>query len=115
MPEALHEAAQIDGATTWQRFWTITLPMLSPIVFFNLVVGIIGSFQVFTNAYIMTAGGPQDATLFTVLYLYRNAFEYFKMGYAATLAWMLFFIILFFTIVQFKLASRWVYYEGSAR
>ena len=115
VPETLHEAAQIDGATTWQRFWAITLPMLSPIVFFNLVVGIIGSFQVFTNAFIMTAGGPQDATLFTVLYLYRNGFEYFRMGYAATMAWMLFFIIVFFTVIQFKLASRWVYYEGSVR
>ncbi|MBI2940057.1 MAG: sugar ABC transporter permease [Chloroflexi bacterium] len=113
VPETLHEAAQIDGATIWQRFRLITLPMLSPIMFFNLVVGIIGSFQVFTSAFVMTAGGPQNATLFTVLYLYRNGFEYFKMGYAAVLAWMLFFIIVFFTIVQFRLASRWVYYEGS--
>jgi multiple sugar transport system permease protein len=115
VPETLHEAAQIDGATSWQRFWSITLPMLSPVIFFNLVVGIIGSFQIFTAAYIMTAGGPQDATLFTVLYLYRNGFEYFKMGYAATIAWVLFAIILFFTIIQFRLANRWVYYEGEQR
>ncbi len=89
--------------------------MISPVIFFNLVVGIIGSFQVFTSAFIMTGGGPQDATLFTVLYLYRNGFEYFKMGYAATIAWLLFWIIVFFTIIQFRLASRWVYYEGSLK
>lgn len=113
IPQSLYEAAQIDGANRWQRFLFITLPMLSPIIFFNLVIGIIGSFQVFTSAFIMTGGGPQDATLFTVLYLYRNGFEYFRMGYASTIAWMLFWIIVFFTIVQFILARRWVYYEGA--
>jgi multiple sugar transport system permease protein len=115
IPESLHEAAQIDGANRWQRFVRITLPMLSPIIFFNLVIGIIGSFQVFTSAFIMTGGGPQDATLFTVLYLYRNGFEYFRMGYASTIAWLLFWIIVFFTIIQFVLARRWVYYEGRGR
>ena len=112
VPDSLYEAAQIDGATSWQQFFAITIPMISPIIFFNFVVGVIGSFQVFTTAFIMTQGGPQDATLFTVLYLYRNGFQYFKMGYASTIAWLLFFIIVFFTVVQFQLANRWVYSEA---
>lgn len=113
VPTSIYEAAEIDGAGGWQKFWSITIPMISPIIFFNFVVGVIGSFQVFTTAFIMTQGGPQDATLFTVLYLYRNGFQYFKMGYASTIAWMLFFIIVFFTVLQFKLGDRWVYNEGS--
>jgi len=111
VPQELIEAAQIDGANAWRRFWRITVPLISPVVFFNLVVGIIGSFQVFTAAFIMTNGSPQDSTLFIVLYIYRNAFEYFKMGYAAALAWALFWIIMFFTAIQFRIANRWVYYE----
>jgi multiple sugar transport system permease protein len=112
VPKELHEAAAIDGATAWHRFWQVTVPIISPVIFFNLIVGIIGSFQVFTAAFIMTDGGPQDSTLFMVLYIYRNAFEYFKMGYAATLAWVLFLIIMVFTAIQFFFANRWVYYEG---
>jgi multiple sugar transport system permease protein len=114
VPESLYEAAQIDGATTWRQFLHVTIPMISPVVFFNFVIGIIGSFQVFTSAFIMTRGGPQDATLFTVLYLYRNGFEYFRMGYASTIAWLLFWIIVFFTVIQFRLADRWVYSEGAS-
>lgn len=110
---SLYEAAEIDGANHWQKFFYITIPMISSVIFFNLVVGIIASFQVFTTAFVMTQGGPQNATLFVVLYLYRNAFQYFKMGYASAVAWMLFLIIVFFTVVQFKLANRWVYEEGS--
>jgi multiple sugar transport system permease protein len=86
--------------------------MLSPAILFNLVIGIIGSFQVFTTAFIATNGGPQNATLFYVLYLYRNAFDYFKMGYASALAWVLFLIVLGLTLVQFRLAKRFVYYEA---
>jgi multiple sugar transport system permease protein len=112
VPKELHEAASIDGANSWRRFWNVTVPIISPVIFFNLVIGIIGSFQVFTAAFIMTDGGPQDSTLFMVLYIYRNAFEYFKMGYAATLAWVLFLIIMVFTAIQFFLSNRWVYYEG---
>jgi multiple sugar transport system permease protein len=112
VPVELHEAAQIDGANAWRRFWNVTVPLVSPVVFFNLVIGIIGSFQVFTASFIMTSGGPQDSTLFMVLYIYRNAFEYFRMGYAATLAWVLFWIIMAFTAIQFRFANRWVYYEG---
>ncbi|MCE7981481.1 MAG: sugar ABC transporter permease [Caldilinea sp. CFX5] len=111
IPQTLYEAASIDGANEWRRFWNITLPMLSPTIFFNLVIGIIGSFQVFTTAYIATQGGPQNATLFYVLYLWRNGFDYFKMGYASALAWVLLLIILLLTLIQFRLARRLVYYE----
>ncbi|MCC6169363.1 MAG: sugar ABC transporter permease [Caldilineaceae bacterium] len=112
VPKELNEAAQIDGASTIRRFISVTIPIMSPIIFFNLVIGIIGSFQVFTSAFIMTKGGPQDSTLFMVLYIYRNAFEYFKMGFATTMAWALFAIIMVFTGIQFRLAGRWVHYEG---
>ncbi|MHB1294000.1 MAG: carbohydrate ABC transporter permease [Anaerolineae bacterium] len=112
VPVEVMEAAQIDGASTWRRFWNVTVPVISPVIFFNLVMGIIGSFQVFTASFIMTKGGPQNSTLFMVLYIYRNAFELFKMGYAASLAWMLFLIILAFTGIQFVAGNRWVYYEG---
>ncbi|MBX6771373.1 MAG: sugar ABC transporter permease [Chloroflexi bacterium] len=112
IPQHLYEAAAIDGAGRLARFRHVTLPMLTPTIFFNLVMGIIGSFQVFTAAYIITNGGPADATLFYVLYLFRNAFEFFKMGYASALAWLLFVIIMAFTLLQFLLSNRWVYYEG---
>jgi multiple sugar transport system permease protein len=111
IPQVLYEAASIDGANEWRRFWRITLPMLSPTIFFNLVIGVIGSFQVFTTAYIATQGGPQNATLFYVLYLWRNGFDYFKMGYASALAWVLLVIVLVLTLIQFRLARRLVYYE----
>ena len=112
VPQELQEAAEIDGANTWRRFINVTVPIISPIIFFNMIIGIIASFQVFTTVFIMTRGGPQDATRFFVLYLYDNAFEYFKMGYAASLAWILFLIIMAFTGIQFFFANRWVYYEG---
>ena len=112
VPEVLMEAAAIDGAGRLRRFWNVTVPMVSPIIFFNLVVGIINSFQVFTAAFIATGGGPRDTTLFYVLFLYQHGFQNFRMGYASSLAWFLFVIILGFTILQFWLARRWVYYEG---
>lgn len=111
VPESLLEAAAIDGANGWKRFVHVTIPMVTPTIFFNLVVGLINSFQVFAPALIMTKGGPQDATLFMVLYIYRQGFEYLHMGYAATLAWLLFFVIVLFTVLQFQLSERWVYYE----
>jgi len=86
--------------------------MMTPVIFFNLIMGIIGSFQVFTQAYVMTSGGPQDATLFYVLYLFRQGFALLRMGYAAAMAWILFLIILVLTLIQLRLADRWVYYEG---
>ncbi len=112
VPQTLLEAAEIDGANVWRRFWHVTVPIVSPVILFNLIIGIIGSFQVFTSAFVMTGGGPRDSTLFLVLYIYRNAFQYFRMGYAATLSWVLFVIIMIFTALQFLLANRWVYYTG---
>lgn len=112
----LYEAADIDGANAWIKFWRITLPMLTPVLFFNLIIGIIGSFQVFTTAYIATNGGPNNATLFYVLYIYNQGWKFAKMGYASALAWVLFVIVLLLTLVQFKMANRWVYYEtGKAK
>lgn len=111
VPSHLLEAAALDGAGAWRRFWNVTVPILTPVIFFNLIVGIIGNFQVFAPALIMTKGGPEDATLFMVLYIYRNAFEYSRIGYAATLSWVLFTVVVVLTIIQFRLSGRWVYYE----
>jgi len=111
IPVALYEAAELDGAGILSKFRNVTLPMLTPTIFFTLIMGIIGSFQVFTQAFVMTAGGPHNATLFYVLYLYQNAFQFLKMGYASALAWILFGFILVATLVQFKF-SGWVYYES---
>ena len=115
IPTELYEAASIDGATWWHKFWKVTLPMLSPVLFFNLVMGVIGSFQYFTNAYVMTGGGPGRSTLFYNLYLYKNAFQYFKMGYASALAWVLFLIIMLLTVLIFRSSPLWVHYEGSVK
>lgn len=112
--EHLYEAAEIDGANSWRRFVHITLPMLSPVIFFNMVLGIIASFQTFTQAYVMTSGGPVDSTLFYALYLYRNAFRLLQMGYASAMAWILLLIILALTLLQFRMGRSWVYYEGDA-
>ena len=98
VPQHLYEAAEIDGADRWQRFVRITLPMLSPTLFFMLILGVIGSFQVFTTAYVMTGGGPAESTLFYMLYLYRRAFVFLNMGYAAAMAWILFVIVLVLTM-----------------
>jgi multiple sugar transport system permease protein len=116
VPEHLYEAAEIDGASAPQKVWNVTLPMLTPTIFFNLVLGVIGSFQYFTTAYVLTGGegGPASATLFYSLLLYRNAFKYFKMGYASAMAWMLFALVLAITLVIFKTSGRWVYYEGES-
>ncbi len=122
IPEELYEAADLDGARMWHKIKNITLPLITPAIFFNLIMNIIGSFQVFTQAFVMTAtagqgqeGGPNNSTLFFVLYLYKKAFQQFKMGYASTLAWILFAIILVFTLLQFRLSRRWVYYESGER
>jgi multiple sugar transport system permease protein len=115
IPDSYYEAAEIDGAGAWSKFRHITLPMLTPVIFFNMVLGVIGSFQVFTAAYIMTGGGPANATLFYVLYLFRQAFEEFRMGYASAMAWILFLILLAFTAIQFWQSKKWVYYEGELK
>lgn len=113
IPVHLYEAAEIDGAGMLSKFWHITLPMMSPVILFNVVLGIIDSFQIFTPAFIMTNGGPANASLFYGLYLYNNAFKWFRMGYASALAWLMFAIILFLTLLVFRSSIRWVYYEGS--
>ena len=113
--EALYEAARIDGANTWNLFRNITLPMLSPTIFFNLILSIIGSFQVFTSVFVMTSGGPGNASLMLVLYIYRHGFQNFNMGYASLLAWLLFAIVLLMTFMQFRVSRRWVFYEGEVR
>ena len=113
VPTQLYEAAEVDGATTWNKFWNVTLPMITPTMFFNLVMGVIGSFQVFTSAFIMTGGGPAYRTTFYTLYLFTQAFYDFRTGYASALAWMLFLIVLALTLIQLVLSRRWVYYEAS--
>ena len=115
IPESYYEAARLDGAGSMSQFRHITLPCLSPVLFFNLVLGLVGAFQVFTSAYVMTSGGPNNASLFYSLYIFRNAFEYFKMGKASAMAWILFAILFGFTLIQFKLSKRWVHYEGESR
>lgn len=115
IPTELYEAAMIDGAGAWRKLVHVTIPMMTPVILLRLVMGIIGSFQVFTQAFVMTQGGPGSASLFYVLYLYRNAFEYSKMGYACALAWVLFLIILALTGLIFRSSSVWVYYQGELR
>ncbi|NLJ24989.1 MAG: sugar ABC transporter permease [Firmicutes bacterium] len=112
IPGQLYEAAALDGANAWQRFTTVTLPMLSPVILFNLIMNIIQSFQVFEHVYIMTGGGPANSTLVAVLYLYDNAFKFFKMGYASAFAWILFLIILVMTLVVLRTSQHWVHYQG---
>lgn len=112
VPQELYEAAVIDGAGEWTKFRYITIPMISPAIFFNLVLGIIAALQVFTTAYVTTRGGPGRATWFFALHIYTNAFEYFDMGYASTLSLVLFLILLGFTILQMRLSDKWVYYAG---
>ncbi len=111
VPTALYEAATIDGAGRWQKFQHITIPGISPVLLFNGIMGIIGTFQVFTASYVMTGGGPNNASLFYVLYIYKSAFQWFKMGYACALAWVLFFITLAIVLFMLRFAMRWVYYE----
>jgi multiple sugar transport system permease protein len=115
IPTTLYDAAMVDGANAWHRLRHVTLPMMTPIIFYNLIMGVIGTFQYFTNAYVMTSGGPAEATLFYNLYLYNNAFRYMEMGYASALAWILFVIVLILTILIFRSSAAWVYYEGSLR
>jgi multiple sugar transport system permease protein len=113
IPKELYEAALIDGAGRWAAFRHVTLPLLSPVLFFVVITGFINGFQVFTSAYVATAGGPANSTRFFVLHLYDTAFSYFRMGYASAMAWLLFVIVLAFTLLQFAVARRLVYYEDS--
>ncbi|MBX7258188.1 MAG: extracellular solute-binding protein [Candidatus Hydrogenedentes bacterium] len=111
IPAHLYEAASIDGAGRIRQFFSVTLPMLTPYIFFSFVTGIIGVFQIFAQALILTRGGPADSTLFYVYYLFNNAFRYFKMGYASAQAWVLFLLVLLLTLVQWRMSKRWVHYE----
>jgi multiple sugar transport system permease protein len=111
VPQQLYEAAELDGANFWHRFRHVTIPMLSPVIFFNLLLGLIGALQTFTQGYIITNGGPQNSTLFYALYIYRKAFTTFQMGYAAALAWVLFIIVLVLSGFVFRYLGRQVYYE----
>jgi multiple sugar transport system permease protein len=115
IPQTLYEAAEIDGAGPFSKFLHITIPLLSPTIFFNLVIGLIGAFQVFTPVYIMTRGGPGTASMMLGMYIYRHGFEQFNMGYASLLAWVLFTVVLLLTLIQFAIARRWVHYEGDSR
>jgi multiple sugar transport system permease protein len=112
VPQELLEAAEIDGAGRWRRIWHVTIPMISPAIFFNLVMGIIGALRVFALAYVGTNGGPGWSTTFYGLQLYRQAFQWFRMGYASALAWILAAILFFFTYVQMQASRRWVYYAS---
>jgi len=115
IPENLYEAAMIDGAGAVSRLRHVTVPLMTPHVFMTLVLGMIGSFQVFTSALVMTNGGPGDATTFILLHMYWQGWQYFRMGYASAIAWVLLLIVLTFTFVQLRLARRWVYYEYDER
>ncbi|MBC8161189.1 MAG: sugar ABC transporter permease, partial [Roseiflexaceae bacterium] len=115
IPGELYEAAEIDGAGRFRQFTAITLPMISHVTFFNLVLGIIGALQNFTDAFVITGGGPNNATLFLTLYLYRNAFQYLNMGFASAIAWVLFLIVLALTLAVFRSSPMWVYYENERR
>lgn len=115
IPTDLYEAAKVDGAGMWALFRYVTLPMISPVILFQLVVGLIGAFQVFSQPFIMTQGGPQNASLFYLLHLFRNAFEFFRMGYASALSWILFIYIAILTAVIFRFSAAWVFYEGEIK
>lgn len=115
IPTEVQEAAKIDGAGPFQLFWSVTLPLLTPTVFFNVITSIIGSFQVFNLVVILTQGGPNNATLTLVYYLYSEGFRLFNFGYASAIAWLLFAIILFFTLIVMRSSNYWVHYEGGLR
>jgi multiple sugar transport system permease protein len=115
IPVELYEAAALDGASGWERMKSITVPLLTPVILFNVIIGLIHGFQYFVPPYVITGGGPADATLVYSLYLYDTAFQYFKMGYASAMAWVLFLIILIVTGVLLRTSGRWVFYQGGAR
>ncbi|WP_256710557.1 sugar ABC transporter permease [Paenibacillus sp. FSL H8-0548] len=112
IPRSLYEAIEIDGGSRFDKLWAITVPMMTPTIFFNLIIGIINGFQIFAQAHVMTNGGPNNASLFYVFYLYREAFQFSRMGSASAIAWVLFIIIMALTFIVFKTSRKWVYYEG---
>lgn len=114
VPRSLYDAATVDGANAWQRFLNVTIPMSTPAILYVTLMGMIGTFQYFTMGWLLTGGGPNRATEFLGIYLYRNAFDFFKMGYASAIAWILFVIIVLLTFVIFRTSARWVYYGGGS-
>ena len=112
VPRSLYDAALVDGANTWQRFWNVTVPLCTPVILFNFIMGIITAFQDFTLPFVLTGGGPMKSTEFYVVNLYRNAFVQFSIGKASAMAWILFLIILFVSVILFRTSARWMYYGG---
>lgn len=112
VPRSLYDAALVDGANAWARFWNVTVPMCTPVILFNFIMGIIAAFQDFTLPFVLTGGGPMKSTEFYVVNLYRNAFVQFSIGKASAMAWILFLIILVFSVILFRTSARWVYYGG---
>lgn len=115
IPSDLYEAVEVDGGGPLAKLRAVTIPQMTPVIFYNLILGLIAGFQVFAQPLIMTGGGPRYSTLFVVLYLYQNAFSNFRMGYASAIAWALFLVILVLTLLLFWLSNRWVYYEADSR
>lgn len=114
VPRQLLEAVEMDGGTWWHKFWAVTWPMISPVTFFNIVVGLINSFQIFVQSYIMTGGGPNNGSLFYVYLMYREGFERNNMGHAAALSWILFLMVSALGVILFRWSRGWVHYEGAA-
>jgi multiple sugar transport system permease protein len=112
VPRDLYEAAELDGAGPWLKFLNVTLPMISPVIFFNLIMAIIGVIQVFDAPFIMTGGGPERASYFFTNFLYNNAFQYLQMGYASAMAWIQLLMVLAMTALAFWSSRKWVYYQG---
>ncbi|MEM7032935.1 MAG: sugar ABC transporter permease [Chloroflexota bacterium] len=112
VPRSLYEAATVDGANVWHKFRHVTIPLTTPIILFNLIMGFIAAFQEFTIPWLLTQGGPMNSTEFYLVHLYRNAFSFLRLGKASAMAWILFIIIVFFTFILFKTSARWVYYGG---
>ena len=112
VPRSLYDAALVDGANAWNRFWNVTVPLCTPVILFNFIMGIIAAFQDFTLPFVLTGGGPMKSTEFYVVNLYRNAFVQFSIGKASAMAWILFLIILLFSVILFRTSARWVYYGG---
>ena len=112
IPKELYEAAKIDGANAWQRFWKVTIPMLTPYILFNLIMGTISTLQIFNEAFIMTQGGPESSTTFYAYYLFQQSFQYFRMGYASAMAWILFLIVLGLTMLKLWSSKKWVHYTN---
>lgn len=115
IPRQLYEAVEVDGGSTFHKFRNITIPMMTPSIFFNLVIGLINGFQVFTQAYIITSGGPNNKSNFVILQLFKEAFTYGRMGRACAIAWVIFLIVVVLTIINFKISDKWVYYESEDR